>query len=160
MEIPDGIIIIITDGLVKIKGPNGEVEKRFKISESEITMDGNQLKIESRSKAIKKTLEAHIKNMINGVQHGYSRKFKLIYAHFPFTLEIKGNSINIKNLMGEKLPRTSKIIGKTKIDVKGQEVIISSPDKEALGQTIANFKRALRVRNKDCRIFQDGIYEI
>ncbi len=160
MEIPNGITITIDGTLVKAIGPKGEVEKCFETLESKIIINRNQVEVESNNKAIKGTIESHLRNMMFGVQYGYIKRLKLIYAHFPFTLEVKGDTLTIKNLLGEKLQRTSKIIGKTKIDVKEQEVTISGLDKEAIGQTTANFKRALHIKRKDCRVFQDGAYEI
>jgi large subunit ribosomal protein L6 len=106
------------------------------------------------------TSEAMVKNMIRGVSEGYTKNFKLLYAHFPITIESKGNDVTIKNFLGEKQPRKTKSIGATKIQTKGQTVTISGPDKEAVGQTIANLISAMRIRDKDGRIFQDGIYEL
>ncbi len=160
MEIPNGITISVEGNKVKAKGPKGEVEKVFDAPGVSVKLNGNVLDVTAPNRALKGTFEAHVRNMCYGVEHGYTKKMKMIYAHFPFTLEVKGSTLNIKNLLGEKLPRTSKIIGKTKIEAKGQEVTISGPDKDAVGQTIANFKRALRIKEKDCRVFQDGIYEI
>ena len=33
-------------------------------------------------------------------------------------------------------------------------------DKEKVGQTVANIERATKVKNRDIRVFQDGIYRI
>ncbi|MFN7088502.1 MAG: 50S ribosomal protein L6 [Candidatus Paceibacteria bacterium] len=160
MQIPDGVTISVDGLTVKVKGPKGEVEKTFKAKGASIEINGSSVEVLAPSPAIKGTLEAHIRNMVKGVQDGYTRKLKLIYAHFPFTLEIKGQTVKVKNLLGEKLPRTFNVIGNTKVEVKGQDVTISGPDKEAVGQTVANFKRSLRIKDKDCRVFQDGAYEV
>jgi len=45
-----------------------------------------------------------------------------------------------------------------KVEVKGEDVYFIGPDKEALGQTAANVKTACRIRKKDPRVFQDGVY--
>jgi large subunit ribosomal protein L6 len=50
------------------------------------------------------------------------------------------------------------VVGETQVKVKGQDVTISGPDKEAVGQTAANMKNILKIKDKDPRIFQDGIY--
>lgn len=160
MEIPDGVTISVEGLRVKAKGPQGEAEKTLRAKGASIKVSGKSIEIECPDRAMRRTMEAHIRNLVLGVQKGYSRKMKIIYAHFPFTLEVKGNTLNIKNILGEKLPRTCRIIGKTKIEVKGQEATISGPDKEAVGQTMANIRAALRIRGKDCRVFQDGMYEI
>ena len=45
-----------------------------------------------------------------------------------------------------------------KVKVKGDDVILEGPDKESLGQTAANLKRCCKIRKKDPRVFQDGVY--
>ena len=44
------------------------------------------------------------------------------------------------------------------MEVDGEDVYFIGPDKETLGQTAANVKRACRIRKKDPRVFQDGVY--
>ena len=52
------------------------------------------------------------------------------------------------------------IVGKTKVTVKGNEVVLHGIDLEAVGQSAANIERACHIRNFDPRVFQDGIYII
>lgn len=160
MQIPQGVEIYAEKNKIKVKGPKGEVQKDFKSPELEIKVEDGEIKIFTSNKALRGTVEAHIKNMIFGVQNGYEKRLKIIYAHFPFTFEVKGKTVFIKNLLGEKKPRQFEIVGDTNIQVKGQEVIVSGIDKEAVGQTIANMKRAMKIKEKDCRVFQDGVYII
>ena len=40
------------------------------------------------------------------------------------------------------------------------DVIVSGIDKEAVGQTAANIERSTTVKNRDRRVFQDGIYRV
>ncbi len=115
MEIPDGVTIHVEGLSIRAKGPKGEVEKTFRALGAAINADGKKVEVETRDKALRGTMEAHIRNMIRGVQDGYSKKLKIIYAHFPFTFEVKGDVLNIKNMLGEKAPRVSRIIGKTKV---------------------------------------------
>lgn len=159
MEIPEGVTITIEGATIRAKGPKGEVAKNIEPGAS-VNVNGKHVEVQSGNAALRGTMEAHIRNMITGVKDGYVKKLKIIYAHFPFTLEVKGDVLNVKNMLGEKLPRSSKIIGKTKIESKGQEVTISGPDKDAVGQTLANLKTALKIKEKDCRVFQDGVYEV
>jgi len=159
MEIPEGVTVQ-ADGLnVTVKGPKGEVQKTFP-KRTEIKVDGNKVEIQSPKQAMKGTAEAVMKNMLKGVSEGYERKLKLLYAHFPITIEVKGTEIAVKNFLGEKQPRKTSVVGSTKVTAKGQNVEVSGPDKEAVGQTIANLKAAMKIKGKDGRIFQDGIFEV
>ena len=48
--------------------------------------------------------------------------------------------------------------GDAKVSVKGDEVTITGVNKEDVGQTMANLEQATKIRGKDPRVFQDGIY--
>ncbi|MCL5430421.1 MAG: 50S ribosomal protein L6, partial [Candidatus Marsarchaeota archaeon] len=74
------------------------------------------------------------------------------------TVEAKGNTVQIKNLIGERAPRMAVIRGSTKVEVKGQLVRIYGVNMEDVTQTEANLRKACRIRKKDVRVFQDGLY--
>jgi large subunit ribosomal protein L6 len=83
---------------------------------------------------------------------------KIVYAHFPMTVKVKGNLINIDNFLGERSPRVAKIMGDVKVSVKGEDVTITGINKEDVGQTMANIEQATKIKRRDPRVFQDGIY--
>ncbi|MFH1222349.1 MAG: 50S ribosomal protein L6, partial [Candidatus Micrarchaeota archaeon] len=114
----------------------------------------------AEEKALLGTADAVLQCMFLGVTEGYSRKLKALYAHFPITMEVKGREVIIKNFLGEKCPRVAKIAGDTKVEAKAQLVSVSGPDKEGVGQTCANLRAAVRIREKDPRVFQDGLFEV
>jgi len=159
IAIPEGVTVEISGTSVTAKGPKGAVTKKFSAVVS-IEKENNEILVKGsdKEKAYVGTVNSIISSMFKGVSEGFNIPLKISYAHFPVTLEIKGSKILIKNFLGEKHPRKSRILGETKVEVKGQNVTISGPDKEAVGQTVANLKAAVKIRKKDCRIFQDGIY--
>ena len=161
VAIPEGVTIEIKGKDVSVKGPKGSVAKKFSAivkiekKDSEIVVHGSE-----KENAYIGTVESLINSMFIGVTEGFHKKLKVLYAHFPATLEIKGDKVLVKNFIGEKHPRKARIMGDTKVEVKGQDVTVSGADKEAVGQTMANLKSAMRIRKKDLRVFQDGIFEI
>jgi large subunit ribosomal protein L6 len=159
IEIPQGVSLRIEGQKMTAKGPQGEVHKTLS-KEAFVSVKGNQVEVTSNSKALLGTTESIISSMLKGVTAHYTKNFKLIYAHFPISIEVKGSDVTIKNFLGEKMARKTVLVGVTKLVAKGQSVTISGPDKEALGQTIANLRTAMKIKDKDSRIFQDGIYEI
>lgn len=158
MEILQGVTVRVDGRKVFAKGKQGEVQKTMAKTIS-VKVNGNAVEVECTDPAIKGTTEAIIKGMMNGAANGYSKSMKLLHAHFPISMEVKGNDITIKNFLGEKQPRKTVLVGSTKIQVKGPSVIITGPDKESVGQTLANIRQALRIKDKDGRVFQDGIYD-
>lgn len=165
MQIPQGITILVEPGLIKVKGPKGEVQKAYdtkridlQINASEVTVKPLGKKTTRPLKAAAGAVEAHIRNMIHGVQNGYEVKLALVYSHFPVTVEAKGNQVLIKNFLGEKTPRTITVKGQTKVSVQGQEITVSGINKEDVGQTASSLIEATGVGHRDERVFQDGIY--
>jgi len=159
IEIPEGVTVQVDGHKVTAKGAAGEVNKTFG-KEVSVKLDGKKIEVSGSDYAINTTVESILKSMVNGAKTGYKRSMKLLYAHFPISIEVKGKDILIKNFLGEKQPRKTLLIGNTKIEAKGQNVTISGPDKEAVGQTLANLRTAMKIRDRDARVFQDGIYEL
>jgi len=85
---------------------------------------------------------------------------KIVFAHFPMKVIVKGNVVAIDNFLGEKVTRNSAIVGATKVKVKEDIVTIEGNDIEEVGQTAGNLEKATIVKGRDTRVFQDGIYTI
>jgi large subunit ribosomal protein L6 len=77
------------------------------------------------------------------------------------TLAVKGNIFVVNNYFGERVPRNANILSGVDVKVsKKVEVVVSGIDKELVGQTAANIEKCTTVKNRDRRVFQDGIYLI
>ena len=159
MKIIEGAKVTVEGAKVKVTGAKGTVERDFSYPGLKISAKDGEISAEGEL-CIVNTTEAHIANMMKGVVEGYAKKLKMLYSHFPVSVEIKGKEILIKNFLGEKQPRRAKIMGATKVEAKGQEVNLSGPSKEDVGQTFANIKSATKIRNRDSRVFQDGFYQV
>lgn len=103
-------------------------------------------------------LIAHLKNIFKGLQEQYTYKLEICFVHFPMTAKINGNEFVITNFLGEKTPRKAKILPEVSVEIKGHEIIVTSFNKEAAGQTAANIEKTTKIKNRDRRIFQDGIF--
>ena len=159
IPVPTGVSVKL-DGLhLTAKGKSGAIDRTYKMSDVSAKMSGSNIEV-TGPLCEANTLSAHIKNALRGAEKGYSQKMKVVYAHFPIALEVKGGVVIIKNFLGEKQPRHSKVVGATKVEVKGQEVFVTGPDRDDVGQTIANLRTGTRIRNRDSRVFQDGIYPV
>ena len=104
------------------------------------------------------TIVAHLNNLIKGVQEKYEYTMKMCFNHFPMTVDLSPKEAVIKNFLGEKIARRAKIVDGVNVKINKDIVVITSVDKEAAGQTAANFETATKIRNRDRRVFQDGIF--
>lgn len=165
MEIPEGIEAEIDGSILKIKGPEGENSREFRTNKLTFEKKGNEIIVGSKKatkneKKMINTIKAHVNNMIKGVQEKFEYKLKICYNHFPFTVEVKGNEAIIKNFLGEKTPRKVTIPEGVEIKVEKDIIKIKSHNKELAGQAAANFETATKIRLRDRRVFQDGIFMI
>ncbi len=162
-EVPDGIEVRFIDNILFVKGPLGEIKRDFGKIRSNISLDGNIIKItpfslRKRHRSITNTSRSLIRNMITGVTKGFTYKLKVAYAHFPITIKIKGDKVHIENFYGERSPRISKIVGDCKLEVQEDDVIVRGISLDDVGQTAANIEQATTVKKKDQRVFLDGVY--
>ena len=163
VEIPTGIQLSMTGRVVKVQGKKAELTKALggpgvlmKIENNAFVVTAT--KATKREKAKVYSAIAHLNNMLRGVQEPYKYKLKICSGHFPMTCAVTNNQFVIKNFLGEKVPRIVKLRAGASVKIDGQFVMIESADKELAGQTAANIELATLIRNRDLRIFQDGIY--
>lgn len=162
--IPDGVSIDIDENLITTNGSNGKVQKDFTKIPALIEVDKEKVTIRSRGNrksdfALVNTVHSLIRNMIKGSTTGFTYKLKIVFAHFPISVKIKGQEVYIENFFGERSARVSKILGKdTKVTVQGDDILITGPNIENVSQTAANIESSTRIKNKDSRVFLDGVY--
>ena len=106
------------------------------------------------------TLEAHTKNMFRGVTEGYEYRMKVVFSHFPIQLKLQGSRLEIANFLGEKKARYARIEPGVTAKVGNDEVVLTGIDRELVGTTAANIEHATHIRDRDPRVFQDGIYMV
>ena len=163
IEVPEGISCEFANRTVKCKKDSQKLSQKMTIPNVDVKIEENKLILHciagnrNEYKVIK-TLSTHIKNMFEGLGEKFVYELQAVNVHFPMNLKVEENKLIIDNFLGEKVPRFAQILPNVDVEIKGQEINISSSDKEAAGQTAANFERATKVKNRDRRVFQDGIY--
>lgn len=163
IEIPEGVTIVVDDDVITVKGPLGENKKQLNLYKIDLKIEENKIVIGNkaatkRQKKMINTIAAHLTNMIKGVSEKFEYKLKICFSHFPFTVTITGKKVEIKNFLGEKISRMVSIPEGAEVDIQKEIITVNSIDKEIAGQAAANFEIATKIRGKDTRIFQDGIY--
>lgn len=163
VEIPEGVEGMLDGRIVTIKGEKGELTRDFSHAPINIQLEGKTVTVQAswprkKEAALVGTVRSHIQNMIKGVTAGFTYKLKIVFSHFPITVKIQGKTLTIQNFTGERNPRKAKIMGDTKVTVKGDDIIVQGINLEDVSQTAANIQNATKIRNKDPRVFLDGIY--
>lgn len=161
--VPDGIEAKLVGGKVEVKGPLGRLVRTFDTSGITLTMENGAFVVKALSprrehKAKVGTVKSHLLNMFKGVTKGFRYKLKIVYSHFPITVKVEGKKCMINNFLGERSPRVAEIVGGATVKVSGDEITVEGIDKEEVGQTALNLELATRIKRRDPRVFQDGIY--
>ncbi len=165
IEIPEGISVHIEDDVIIMKKDGSELKRRLN-SRVKVIIEANKIIIESgitkNEKKIFGTMKAHIKNMIKGLNEGFKYKLQISTVHFPINVSVdkEKNELIVKNFLGEKKDRKIKLIPGVEVKTSKEFIEIESIDIEKAGQCAANIEKGTKVRKKDRRIFQDGIFII
>lgn len=159
IEVPENVEVSL-DGALTMKGPKGEVKREFAFP---LELEGKKVRLffakgTKNQKRLIMTTAAHVKNMIKGVLEGYEYNLQVVFVHFPMTVKVEGNEVVVKNFLGESRERRAHIFPNAEVKIAGDKITVTSPDKEAAGQTAANIELSTRITNRDRRIFQDGIW--
>jgi large subunit ribosomal protein L6 len=169
IELPDDVSASVDNLDLTVEGPNGAVTRRLWYPDVTVTVTGDDdgdrsvVQIENSSTDAKTlatvgTFESHIQNIIHGVTDGWEYEMEVLYSHFPMQVSVEGEEVVISNFLGETASRRTSIHGDTDVAVDGEEITLSGPDIEAVGQTAADIEQLTRVKDKDPRVFQDGVY--
>lgn len=162
--VSQNVTVEVAGNRVKVSGEKGSIERIFKAMRGvKIEMAEGKVKVYSESerrktKALIGTVAAHIKNMMVGVAKGYTYRMKVIYSHFPITVKLEGDKILVNNFLGERVPRIARIYGGAKVKIDGQDITITGTNIEDVGLTASNIEQATRIRARDRKVFQDGVW--
>ncbi len=164
IQIPDGITASLEGKTVQMSGEKGTLSKQLSHPKIHLIYKDNVLSISCndsphrKEKALIGTYKAHVNNMIKGVTQGFTYTMKTVFSHFPIKTSVEGNEFVIQNFLGERSPRRAQILDGVKVEVKEDKVTVTGVDREKVGQTAANIERASKVKKRDIRVFQDGVY--
>lgn len=163
IEIPAGVSCEISGKILKFKKDGAELSRKIDVPGIKVSSRDNKivLECEKGNKNDYKTIKsyiAHLKNVFTGLQNEYIYRLESCNVHFPVTIKVEGDKVAITNFLGEKTARFARILPGVNVEVKGSKITVTSRDKDLAGQTAANLEKATKIRNRDRRIFQDGIF--
>ncbi len=164
LDIQQGVTVSFSQNSFTVKGPKGEVYRPFYSIDIRTTIENNKIlfnvprKYTQRHKRIINTYKAHLKNLFKGVTEGHAYHLKICSGHFPMNVTLKGQNLEVKNLLGETVPRTMTLPEGVTAKVEGDKITVQGIDKEKTAQAAASIEQLTRRPGFDKRVFQDGIY--
>jgi len=167
IALPEGASASIAGDVITVSKDGQSLSREFRHHKVEVRAVNGDLEVfvnlpRRSDKALAGTWAAHLRNMVLGIDEGFEYRLKAVFSHFPLSLKVDGKQMIINNLFGEKVPRVAKLPwspDEVKVQVKNKtDVVVSGANREKVGQTAANIERACRIKKRDRRVFQDGIY--
>jgi large subunit ribosomal protein L6 len=163
VKIPEGVTVKLEGSTLAVKGPKGTLARDMYFPNIRMEVQGSELSISTESErkkllAMVGTYAAHVRNMCRGVTDGYEYRLKVVYSHFPIQLKMAGSTLEVHNFLGEKTTRYARVEPGVSVALGSDEVTLTGIDRETVGKTAANIEHATRIRNRDPRVFQDGVY--
>jgi large subunit ribosomal protein L6 len=161
--IPENVKVIKEKNIIIVEGKNGKISKDFTKIPITLSFENNKIIIyppgqRRKDLALINTVKSIISSMIKGVETGFTYKLKIIFSHFPISVKVKDKKVIVENYFGERSMRISKIVGLTQVVVAGEDVIVKGPSLEDVSQTATNIESSTKIKNKDQRVFLDGVY--
>jgi large subunit ribosomal protein L6 len=148
--------VIFEKGDVKQIVPYNHVYVSVEYKDNKLTIKPNNKKKPFLS--VSNTIKKIINNAIEGFTKDFVCKMQIVYSHFPITVKIDGNKFIINNFYGEKKQRVVAISPGVKIEVDGKEITLSGKNKQTVGHVAGSIESKTKLKDKDYRVFDDGIY--
>ncbi len=161
ISIPEKVEVTIGEGKIKLKGPQGELEREIP-SGLEVVVENNQIlvkrfKEDKQTKSLHGTIRSLIFNMAKGVSEGFEKFLEIVGRGYRATLENKTLSLSVgySHLVKYIPPEDTKIelISPTSLRIFGC-------DKQRVGEIAAeirSFKKPEPYNGKGIRYKGEGI---
>ena len=142
IAIPKGVTITVNDGVIKVKGPKGELNKKC-VGNIDIKIEGGELRLvpldeERKTKAFHGLMRALTSNMVKGVTDGFVKRLRIV--GIGYRGEAKGNklvlSVGYSHPVEFPLPK-----GITGTVTKEGLIELSGIDNELLGDVAARIRK-------------------
>lgn len=144
IELPKGTTVSVAEGnVVTVKGPKGELHRTVN-GDMKVTVDGAVLKVERPSderhhRALHGLTRALLANMVKGVSDGYELRLRIIGT--GYRAEMQGNMLKLALGYSHDILVEPPDFVKVQVEERGALVILSSIDKEFLGQIAADIRK-------------------
>jgi large subunit ribosomal protein L6 len=140
LPLPKGVTLIQKDGKYGVKGPKGELTKPLPTGIG-IKVEGDKLLVQRKEetrdlKAKHGLVRAHLANMVKGVTDGWTRELEI--NGVGYRAEVAGDKLTMA--LGYSHPVVFMLPKVVTAKVDKNKVILTSPDRDVLGQTAAKVR--------------------
>lgn len=137
-----GVTVKVNGDEVSVSGPKGNLSMTAK-PEVKVTLsdDGKEVSVERVAetrfaRAMHGTTRSLIQNMVQGAAEGYTKQLKIVGVGWSAAL--KGNKVELN--VGYADTRVVEVPAGVTAEVKGQDIKLTGPDKQAVGQVAAKIR--------------------
>jgi large subunit ribosomal protein L6 len=140
VSIPSGVEINFANGVVRVKGPRGELSQALHETVDMVQEDGS-LNFKAKNDeawAMAGTMRALVNNMVTGVSNGFEKKLTIIGV--GYRAAVKGKDLDLT--LGFSHPVAYPIPEGITIECPSQtEIVIKGANKQHVGQVAAEIRR-------------------
>jgi len=102
VHLPQRTSVEIKGNTVAIKTGEKKATKSFKANGISFKQEDNKVTVigkpaSRKMNALVNTISSHINNLVTGLKTEYVYKMAIVYSHFPMTVTVKGNLVEINN---------------------------------------------------------------
>ena len=141
VSIPDGVNLTIDADVIKVKGSNGELQKKIP-SAVGVSIDDKLVKFslkgpDNQSRSHWGTTRAHVANMVKGVSTGFTKNLEINGVGYRATMQ--GNKLQLN--LGFSHPVEMLVPEGIKVSVEGNtKLAVTGADKELIGMFAAEIR--------------------
>jgi len=142
IEIPQGVTIEVKDGLIKVKGPKGELTRKLN-DLVKVEIQDNEVKISVAKPEVKKerslwgTFAAHIINMIKGVTEEFTKELEVNGVGYKVVMQ--GSDLKIE--VGYSHPVIYKVPAGITVTTEKNKIKVTGVDTELVGRVAAEIRK-------------------
>ena len=139
VAIPNGVEVNVVDGLVRVKGPKGELSQAMHETVDMAQQEGKLVFSAKNDEAwaMAGTMRSLVSNMVTGVSDGFEKKLTIIGV--GYRAAVKGKDLDLT--LGFSHPVAYPIPEGITIECPSQtEIVVKGADKQRVGQVAAEIR--------------------
>ncbi len=143
IPLPDGVSVAIEGSAVTVKGPKGELSRRFDPAMA-IEQEDAEIVVTRPTdgrlhRAMHGLTRALLNNMVVGVSEGYEIRLQIVGT--GYRAEMMGDDLRLSLGYSHDTQVTAPPSVSFAVEERGQEIVIRSNNKELIGQVAADIRK-------------------